>query len=134
PPYSIVSDLLNTRANITLGQIMAMPPFRNDVQKTLAPKYAKATKVANHTKIERNTSMMCKAQIAGWKVEVILDSDFSISIVSKRFMESLRRRVEKSERKITGIHDERRSSLEIVTQVSVKIGSVTVAVDTKVID
>ena len=135
PPYSIVSDLLNTRANITLGQIMAMPPFRNDVRKALAPKRAKATKVANHTKIEGNTPMMCKAQVAGWKVEVILDSGSSISIVSKSFMESLGRRVERSsERRITGIHGEKRSSLGIVTQVPVKIGSVTVAVDTEVID
>jgi hypothetical protein len=50
-------------------------------------------------------------------------------------MESLGRRVEKpSERRITGIHGEKRPSLGIVTQVPVKIGSVTVAVDTEVID
>jgi hypothetical protein len=48
---------------------------------------------------------MCKAQVAGWKVEVILDSGSSISIVSKNFMESLGRKIEKpSERRITGIH------------------------------
>jgi hypothetical protein len=91
PPYSIVSDLLNTKANITLGQLMAMPPYRNDVRKALAPKRTKMAKVANHTKIEGNTPMMCKAQVAGWKVEVILDSGSSISIVSKNFMESLGR-------------------------------------------
>ena len=92
-------------------------------------------KVANHTKVDGNTPMMCKVQVAGWKVEVILDSGSSISIVSKKFMESLGRRVEKqSERRITGIHGEKRPSLGIVTQVPVKIGSVTVAVDTEVID
>jgi hypothetical protein len=135
PPYSIVSDLLNTKANITFGQLMAMPPYRNDVRKATAPKRAKIAKVANHTKVDGNTPMMCKAQVAGWKVEVILDSGSSISIVSKKFMESLGRRVEKpSERRITGIHGEKRPSLGIVTQVPVKIGSVTVAVDTEVID
>jgi hypothetical protein len=92
-------------------------------------------KVANHTKIEGNTPMMCKAQVAGWKVEVILDSGSSISIVSKNFMESLGRRIEKpSERRITGIHGEKRPSLGIVTQVPVKIRSMAVAVDMEVID
>ena len=53
--------------------------------------------------------MTCKAQVTGWKVKVILDSGSSISIISKKFMESIGQRIEKvSGRKITGIYGERR--------------------------
>ena len=79
--------------------------------------------------------MTCKAQVARWKVEVILDSGSSISIISKNFMESIGRRIEKtSGRKITGIHGERCSSLGIVTQVPIKLEEIVVAVDMEVID
>ncbi|RHZ85287.1 hypothetical protein Glove_67g147 [Diversispora epigaea] len=43
-------------------------------------------KVTNHTKVERNISIMCKAQVARLKVEVIFNSGSSISIVLKSFM------------------------------------------------
>src|SRR6185369_13351417 len=86
PPYSIVSDLLATRANITLGQLMAMPHYRSETRKALTPR---VVKMANHTTVEGNTPMICKAQVAGWKVQVILDSGSSISIISKNFMESI---------------------------------------------
>ena len=79
--------------------------------------------------------MTCKAQVAGWKVEVILDSGSSISIISKKFMESIGRRIEKeSGRRITGIHGERRPSLGVVTQVPIKMEEIVVAVDMEVID
>lgn len=108
PPYSIVADLLATKANITFGQLMAMPPHRSETRKALTPKRTRVVKMANHTTVEGNTPMTCKAQVAGWKVEVILDSGSSISIISKNFMESIGRRIEKtSGRKITGIHGER---------------------------
>jgi hypothetical protein len=81
PPYSIVADLLATRANITLGQLMAMPHHRSETRKALTPKRTRIVKMANHTTIEGNTPMTCKAQVAGWKVEVILDSGSSISII-----------------------------------------------------
>src|SRR6185369_10856300 len=135
PPYSIVADLLATKANITLGQLMAMPHHRSEIRKALTPKRTRVVKMANHTAIEGNTPMTCKAQVAGWKVEVILDSGSSISIISKKFMESIGRRIEKvSGRKITGIHGERRPSLGIVTQVPIKMEEIVVAVDMEVID
>jgi len=135
PPYSIVSDLLATRANITLGQLMAMPHYRSETRKALTPKRTRVVKMANHTTVEGNTPMTCKAQVAGWKVEVILDSGSSISIISKNFMESIGRRIEKtSGRRITGIHGERRPSLGIVTQVPIKLEEIVVAVDMEVID
>ena len=135
PPYSIVADLLATKANITLGQLMAMPHHRSETRKALTPKRTRVVKMANHTAIEGNTPMTCKAQVAGWKVEVILDSGSSISIISKKFMESIGRRIEKvSGRKITGIHGERRPSLGIVTQVPIKLEEIVVAVDMEVID
>jgi hypothetical protein len=81
PPYSIVSDLLATRANITLGQLMAMPHYRSETRKALTPKRTRVVKMANHTTVEGNTPMTCQAQVAGWKVEVILDSGSSISII-----------------------------------------------------
>lgn len=65
PPYSIVSDLLATRANITLGQLMAMPHYRSETRKALTPKRTRVVKMANHTTVEGNTPMTCKAQVAG---------------------------------------------------------------------
>src|SRR4051812_32561668 len=98
------------------------------------PRRAKVAKV-NHANTEENTPMMCKAQVAGWKVEVILDSGLSIRIVSKNFLESLGRRIEKpSDRGIIGIHSEKCLSLGIVTQVLIKLGRITVTVNMEVID
>jgi hypothetical protein len=127
--------LLATRANITLGQLMAMPHYRSETRKALTPKRTRVAKMANHTTTEGNTPMMCKAQVARWKVKVILDSESSISIISKNFMKSIGRRIEKtSERRITGIHGERRPSLGIVTLVPIKFEEIVVAVDMEVID
>ncbi|RHZ48323.1 hypothetical protein Glove_553g11 [Diversispora epigaea] len=61
-PYSIVSDLLAIRANITLGQLMAMPHYRSEIRKALTPKRTRIVKMVNHTIIEGNTPITCKAQ------------------------------------------------------------------------
>ncbi|CAG8777613.1 18196_t:CDS:2, partial [Dentiscutata erythropus] len=115
-------------------QLMGLPLYHNEVRKALVPRRAKVTKTANHTKVEGNTPMICKAQVAGWKVDIILDSGSSISIISENFMKSLGRKINKSsDKKIISIHGERRSSMGVVTQVQVKLGSVTVATDMEVI-
>ena len=109
--------------------------YRSEIQKALTPKRTRVVKMAHHTTVEGNTPMTCKAQVVGWKVKVILDSCLSISIISKSFIESIGRRIEKiSGRKITGIHGERCSSLGIVTQVPIKLEEIVVAIDMEVID
>ncbi|CAG8824921.1 7700_t:CDS:1, partial [Dentiscutata erythropus] len=71
----------------------------------------------NQTNTEGNTPMMCKVQVVRWKVEIILNSSLSISIVCKNFLESLGQRIEKlSNRRIIDIYGEKYSSLEILIQ------------------
>ena len=144
-PYSIVSDLMHTRANITFGQLMNLPPFKNETKKAITPKRKRIPKKDKEKEKEneahlgkssyRNTPMICKGQIGGWTIDLILDSGSSTSIMSRKFLEHLGRQVtRKSERMITGIHGNKRSSLGIIADIPVHLGDVIISTDMEVID
>ena len=37
-PYSIVEDLLHTKSNITIAQLLNIPKIRNDLKRAITPK------------------------------------------------------------------------------------------------
>jgi hypothetical protein len=97
-PYSIISDLLHTKAGITFGQLMSMPPYKNEVKKAITPRRKQPPKEKGKEKAEeanlgegsyRNTPMICKGQVKGWTADIILDSGSSTSIISRNFLEYL---------------------------------------------
>ncbi|CAG8823463.1 5745_t:CDS:2, partial [Dentiscutata erythropus] len=73
-PYSIISDLMHTKAEISFEQLMSLPPFKNEVKKAITPRRKRASKEKGEKgkgKAEeanlgessfRNTPMICKGQ------------------------------------------------------------------------
>jgi hypothetical protein len=79
--------------------------------------------------------MICKGQVGGWTVDIILDSGSSATIISKDFLDRLKKTpTRKSDRMITGIHGNQKSSLGIIDNIAVHIGDVVVSTDMEVID
>jgi hypothetical protein len=144
-PYSIVSDLMHTKANITFGQLMNLPPFKNETKKAITPRRKRVPKEKKEKEKAaeanlgessyRNTPMICKGQVGGWTVDIILDSGSSTSIMSRKFLEYLGRAVtRRSDRMITGIHGNKKSSLGIVEDIPVHLGDVIISTNMEVID
>ncbi|KAG9306002.1 hypothetical protein G9A89_009326 [Geosiphon pyriformis] len=89
-PYSVFKDLMETPAHITFGQLMTHPQFRKDFHKSLIPKKKtpKTNKHPHQTELADNsnvTSLICKAQMAGYFIDLILDSRLSVSVIAKHF-------------------------------------------------
>jgi hypothetical protein len=143
-PYSIVEDLLHVKSNITIGQLANIPKFRNELRKAITPRRKRDPKKKEKKDGEEanlgstsysNTPMICKGQVGGWTIDIILDSGSSTSIISKKFLEHLNKTAtRKSDRMITGIHGNKRSSLGIIDNIAVHIGDVVVSTDMEIID
>ncbi|KAG9303278.1 hypothetical protein G9A89_013604 [Geosiphon pyriformis] len=78
-PYSVVKDFMETPAHITFGQLMIHPQFRKDLHKSLIPKKmtSKTNKRSCQAGLADNsnvTPLICKAQVAGYFIDLILDS------------------------------------------------------------
>ncbi|KAG9283938.1 hypothetical protein G9A89_006776 [Geosiphon pyriformis] len=81
-PYSVVKDLMETPAHITFGQLMTHPQFRKDLHKFLIPKKKtpKTNKRPHQAGLADNsnvTLLICKVQVAGYFIDLILDSGSS---------------------------------------------------------
>src|SRR6185369_15634602 len=75
-PYSIVSDLLHLKSNITIGQLMNIPQYKNEVKKVLTPKQLRKFKNVKRKSKEMlmgaatsNTPMTCKGQVSQWVID-----------------------------------------------------------------
>ncbi|KAG9287887.1 hypothetical protein G9A89_017482 [Geosiphon pyriformis] len=83
-PYSVVKDFMKTPAHITFGQLMTHPQFRKDFHKSLilkkkTPKTNKRSRQAELADNSNVTPLICKAQVAGYFIDLILDSESSVS-------------------------------------------------------
>ncbi|KAG9294808.1 hypothetical protein G9A89_008500 [Geosiphon pyriformis] len=81
-PYSVVKDLMETPVHITFGQLMTHPQFRKDLCKSLIPKKKtpKTNKHPHQAGLADNsnvTPLICKTQVAGYFIDLILDSGSS---------------------------------------------------------
>ncbi|KAG9293415.1 hypothetical protein G9A89_009139 [Geosiphon pyriformis] len=83
-PYSVVKDFMETPAHITFGQLMTHLQFIKDLHKSLIPK-KKTPKTNKHScqagLADNNnvTFLICKAQVVGYFIDLILDSESSVS-------------------------------------------------------
>ncbi|KAG9300062.1 hypothetical protein G9A89_018339 [Geosiphon pyriformis] len=82
--YSVIKNLMKTPAHITFGQLMTHPQFRKDLHKSLIPK-KKTPKTNKHSlqaELADNsnvTPLICKTQVAGYFIDLNLDSGSSVS-------------------------------------------------------
>jgi hypothetical protein len=146
--YSIVSDLLHLKSNITVAQLLNIPQFKNELKKALTPRRVRRSKPRDPTQDKKgkkremmvgaastNTPMICKGQVGQQTINIIVDSGSSISIISKRFADYLKRKPNQaSTKRITGIHGDQRASLGVITDVPVDIEGVIVSTEMEVID
>ncbi|KAG9303272.1 hypothetical protein G9A89_013598 [Geosiphon pyriformis] len=98
-PYFVVKDLMETPAHITFGQLMTHPQFRKDLRKSLIPKKKtpKTNKCSRQAGLADNsnvTPLICKAQVAGYFIDLILDSGSSVSVIAKHFFEAIGRKID----------------------------------------
>ncbi|KAG9299975.1 hypothetical protein G9A89_009703 [Geosiphon pyriformis] len=124
-PYSVVKDLMETSVHIIFGQLITHPQFRKNLYKSLIPK-KKTPKTNKHpcqAELANNnnvTPLICKAKVAGYFIDLILDSGLSVSVIAKHFLEAIGRKINKpSTRPMTNVHGNKKKSLSIVKAVPV---------------
>ncbi|KAG9296536.1 hypothetical protein G9A89_015128 [Geosiphon pyriformis] len=136
--YSVVKDLMEMPAYITFGQLMIHPQFRKDLHKSLIPKKKtpKTNKCSHQAELANNsniTSLICKVQVAGYFIDLILNSKLFVSIIAKHFLEAIGRKIdEPSTRPMTNIHGDKKKNLGIAKAVSVQINSISIETDMEV--
>ncbi|KAG9288523.1 hypothetical protein G9A89_015729 [Geosiphon pyriformis] len=136
--YSVVKDLMETQAHITFGQLMTHPQFRKDLHKSLIPKKKtpKTNKCPHQAGLADNsnvTPLICKAQVAGYFIDLILDSGSSVSVIAKHFLEAIGRKIdEPSTRPMTNIHSDKKKGLGIAKAISVRINGISIKTDMEV--
>ncbi|KAG9295515.1 hypothetical protein G9A89_013544 [Geosiphon pyriformis] len=136
--YSIVKDLMEIPAYITFGQLMTHLQFRKDLHKSLIlkKKTPKTNKHSHQTGLANNsnvTPLICKAQVAGYFIDLILNSRLSVSIIAKYFLEAIDRKINKpSTRSMTNIHGNKKKNLGIVKAIPVRINGISNKTNIKV--
>ncbi|KAG9290734.1 hypothetical protein G9A89_011697 [Geosiphon pyriformis] len=86
-PYSVVKDFIKTSAHIIFGQLITHLQFRKDLHKLLIPKKKtpKTNKCFHQAELADNsnvTPLICKAQVADYFINLILNSELSISVIA----------------------------------------------------
>ncbi|KAG9292551.1 hypothetical protein G9A89_006922 [Geosiphon pyriformis] len=109
-PYSVVKDLMKTPTHIIFGQLITHLQFRKDFHKSLiskkkTPKTNKCSHQAGLANNSNVTPLIYKAQVAGYFINLILDSRSSVSVIAKHFLEAIERKInESSIQPITNVH------------------------------
>ncbi|KAG9289350.1 hypothetical protein G9A89_007911 [Geosiphon pyriformis] len=136
--YSVVKDLMETPAHITFGQLMTHPQFRKDLHKSLIPKKKtpKTNKYSRQAGLADNSNvipLICKAQVAGYFIDLILDSESSVSVITKHFFEAIGRKIdEPSIRPMTNVYGNKKKGLGITKAIPVHINGISIKTDMKV--
>ncbi|KAG9297272.1 hypothetical protein G9A89_009954 [Geosiphon pyriformis] len=137
-PYSVVKDLIEIPAYITFSQLMTHSQFRKDLCKSLIPK-KKTPKTNKHpcqaglADNSNVTPLICKAQVAGYFIDLILNSKLSVSVIAKHFLKAIGRKINKpSTKPITNIHGNKKKSLSIAKAVPVQINDISIETDIEV--
>ncbi|KAG9298582.1 hypothetical protein G9A89_002529 [Geosiphon pyriformis] len=124
-PYSIVKDLIETLAHIIFGQLMTHSQFRKDLRKSLIPKKKtpKTNKCSCQAGLADNSNvipLICKAQVAGYFIDLILDSRSSVSVIAKHFLEAIGKKIDEPfTQPMTNIHGDKKKDLSIAKAVPV---------------
>ncbi|KAG9301430.1 hypothetical protein G9A89_018102 [Geosiphon pyriformis] len=138
--YSVVKDLMKTPAHIIFGQLMTHLQFRKDLCKSLIfkKKTLKTNKCLCQAGLTNNnnvTPFICKAQVAGYFINLILNSKSSVSIIAKHFLEAIGKKIDElSTRPMTNIHSDKKKSLDIAKAVSVQINDISIEINIEVFE
>ncbi|KAG9303955.1 hypothetical protein G9A89_005865 [Geosiphon pyriformis] len=136
--YSVVKNLIETPAHITFGQLMTHPQFRKDLHKSLIPKkkIPKTKKCSRQAGLADNSnviSLICKVQVAGYFIDLILDNESSVSVIAKHFLEAIGRKIDKSStRLMTNVHGNKKKDLGIAKAIFVHINGISIETDIEV--
>ncbi|KAG9301622.1 hypothetical protein G9A89_016692 [Geosiphon pyriformis] len=136
--YYVVKDLMETPAHITFGQLITHSQFRKDLHKSLIPKkkIPKTNKCSCQAELADNsnvTSLICKAQVADYFIDLILDSGLSVSVIAKHFLEAIGRKIDKpSTWLITNAHGDKKKDLGIAKAVPGCINGISIKTDMEV--
>ncbi|KAG9291833.1 hypothetical protein G9A89_012118 [Geosiphon pyriformis] len=115
--YSVVKNFMKTPVHIIFGQLMTHSQFKKDLHKSLIlkKKTPKTNKHPYQAELADNSniiSFICKAQVAGYFIDLILDSRLFVNIIAKYFLEAIGRKIdEPSTRPMTNIHDDKKKGL-----------------------
>ncbi|KAG9294752.1 hypothetical protein G9A89_008231 [Geosiphon pyriformis] len=129
---------METPAHITFGQLMTHPQFRKNLHKSLIPKKKtpKTNKhpcqagLANNSNV---TPLICKAQVTGYFINLILDSRLSVSVIAKHFFETIGRKIdEPSTQPMTNVHGDKKKGLGIAKAIPVCINDISIETDIEV--
>ncbi|KAG9296286.1 hypothetical protein G9A89_014878 [Geosiphon pyriformis] len=137
-PYSVVKDLMETPAHITFNQLMTHLQFRKNLCKLLilkkkTPKTNKCLCQVEFVDNSNVTPLICKAQVAGYFIDLILDSRSSVSVIAKHFFETIGRKInEPSTKPMTNVHNNKKKGLGIAKAISVCINSISIKTDMEV--
>src|SRR5581483_5905233 len=89
----------------------------------------------NKKKNEASHSIYCKAKVERQDIKLILDSGSSGSVVMKKFLEKVRRKINQSSNiNIIDIHSRRKKALEEVTQLPIVIKNAEFSINIVVTD
>ncbi|KAG9284799.1 hypothetical protein G9A89_003722 [Geosiphon pyriformis] len=137
-PYSVVKNLMETPVHITFGQLIIHPQFRKDLCKSLIPKKKtpKTNKCPHQAELANNsnvTPLICKAQVAGYFIDLILNSESFVSVIAKHFLEAIGRKIdEPSTQSMTNVHGDKKKGLGIAKAIPVHINGISIETDMEV--
>ncbi|KAG9294816.1 hypothetical protein G9A89_008508 [Geosiphon pyriformis] len=101
---------MKTLVHIIFGQLITHPQFRKNLHKflILKKKSLKTNKHSCQARLTNNsnvTLLICKAQVAGYFIDLILNSESSVSVIAKHFFEAIGRKIDEFLTKpMTNIH------------------------------
>ncbi|KAG9293040.1 hypothetical protein G9A89_016402 [Geosiphon pyriformis] len=136
--YSVVKNLMEIPTHIIFGQLITHLQFRKDLHKSLIPKkkILKTNKHSCQAGLADNNNvipLICKAQVAGYFIDLILDSRLSVSVIAKHFLEAIGKKIDKpSTWPMTNMYDNKKKDLDIAKAVSVHINSISIKTDMEV--
>lgn len=135
PPYNVVADLQQQRANITFGQLLQISPkLRSDVGRSLRKPTGRSAKFAHQDTIN-TTAMYCEAYVKGVKIPLIVDTGAAGSIVTCQLLHEIGVAIDRpSTTMMINVNGERKRPLGEVLNFPITIQGITIPVDMVVID
>ncbi|KAG9304251.1 hypothetical protein G9A89_019813 [Geosiphon pyriformis] len=79
------------------------------------------------------TPLICKAQVAGYFIDLILNSKSSVSVIAKHFLKAIGRKIDElSTKPIINVHGDKKKGLGIAKTVPVRINGISIKTDMEV--
>ncbi|KAG9297389.1 hypothetical protein G9A89_009473 [Geosiphon pyriformis] len=136
--YSVVKNLIEIPTHITFGQLITHLQFKKDLCKSLiskkkTPKTNKHSCQAELADNSNVTPLICKAQVAGYFIDLILDSGSSVSVIAKHFLKAIGRKIDEPfTQSITNVHNDKKKGLGIAKAIPVCINGISIETDMEV--